>query len=330
MKSVALHCWFFIATTILAPPNFGKMARLPLSSRYLCLTRIQIELTLQGSARQVAPAEWLNKLFASRQLDEESASEYLQQSSFYKKQKWDLPPEPNSNDSEGNSDGYTSYDLSDYSPRTESVQMSDEDDEEESSSVGEGDTKEDENHESEDENEGPDSENEDEEEDDEEGFVCEPCIYEAFPPEYDPNWTDPWEAANDRLHQRFMDIFNDILLYFRLNSSRKALATDAINDEEDDVCYRLDYRSPTQFPRFSTRPDLIVLGQDERLLPRALDSYHRGMSTRKKDRADLYRGSVAVGKVGKVDGEGEGGKSQMLEKLATAAEYAYIQPHVHF
>jgi len=82
---------------------------------------------------------------------------------------------------------------------------------------------------------------------------------ESFRLDFDESWRDPWEDANDRLQQRFMDIFNNVLLYFRLNRSRKALATNATGNEEDDVYYRYEWRESRRPPRFSTRLDIVIL-----------------------------------------------------------------------
>lgn len=87
-----------------------------------------------------------------------------------------------------------------------------------------------------------------------------------------------------------MDIFNDVLLYFGLNHSRKTLATGAAVEEEDDVHYRYDWRDCWRPPRFSMRSDVVILGEDARELPRPLDSYHRGMSVSKEERTEIYRG----------------------------------------
>lgn len=250
----------------------------------------EIEQILQGGARQVAPSDWLRKLFGSRQLDIESAREYLAQSPYYKNRKWDIPRETEEVESERERDpdrSYHRYDNTLWTMQTNDRENEDDEDDEE---------------EDEDEDEEEDEDNDEEEDEDEDG------------------WTDPWEEANDRLQQRLMDIFNDVLLYFGLNKSRKALATNATSDEQDDVHYRYEKRGAYGMPRFSTRPDLIVLGEDSRQLPRAIDSYHRGMSILKEDRVELYRGCVAVGKVEKM--AGNAAKCKMLEKLATAAEYA--------
>ena len=127
---------------------------------------------------------------------------------------------------------------------------------------------EDESEEEEEEEEG-DDEDEDEDDDDDDGQGLE----------------DPCEGDNNRLQQRFMDIFNDVLLYFGLNNARKAMATQPMDDEKDDIFYRYDYRDWARGPpRFSTRPDLVVLGEDSRQLPRPLSSYHRGMSVSQEGR----------------------------------------------
>jgi len=129
---------------------------------------------------------------------------------------------------------------------------------------------------------------------------------------------DPWKIENERLQQRFMDIFNDILLFFGLGASRRVLATETTDDEEDDIFYQYDASWSEGPPRFSTRPDLLLLGEDVRQLPRSLDSYDRGMSANPEGRLELYRGCVAVGKVQKVGGRS--GSDALLAKVATCAE----------
>jgi len=130
---------------------------------------------------------------------------------------------------------------------------------------------------------------------------------------------DPWQNENERLQQRFMDIFNDALFYFDLGTSRKALATESTDDEEDDIFYKYDSSSSEIPPRFSTRPDLLFLGEDVHQLPRTLNSYGRHMSVNLEDRQELYRGCVAVVKVQKVGGRG--GSDALLAKVATCAQY---------
>ena len=129
---------------------------------------------------------------------------------------------------------------------------------------------------------------------------------------------DPWKSTNECLQQRFMDIFNDIFCYFGLGKTRKALATESTNDEYDDVHYRYE-KECSRDPHFSTRPDIVILGEDARQFPRPLDSYSRDMSVDNEERRELYRGCVAVAKVQKVSRWD--GSDKMLEKVATAAEY---------
>ena len=86
---------------------------------------------------------------------------------------------------------------------------------------------------------------------------------------------DPWRNDNEGLQQRFMDIFNDVLTYFGLSQSRIALATESTADERDDVWYSYDEPGAEDPPHFSTRPDIVLLGEDVRQLNRALDSYTR-------------------------------------------------------
>jgi len=127
---------------------------------------------------------------------------------------------------------------------------------------------------------------------------------------------DHGQDDNDRLVQRFADIFNDVLHYFNLLSTRYALGTDSTDDEDDDTYCNYDgYENP----QFSTRPDLVLLGEDDRHLPRELASYSRRMSDNPEGRRDLYRGCVAIGKVEKVQRRGECDKK--LEKLANCARY---------
>ena len=129
---------------------------------------------------------------------------------------------------------------------------------------------------------------------------------------------DTWKGANEYLQQRFMDIFNDVLLYFGLSEAHKALATESTDDEYDDIGHEYD-KPGCDPPNFSTRPDIVILGEDVRQLPRVVDSYSRDMSVDLNTRRELYQGCIAVAKVKKV--AGEGGQDRMLEKLATAAEY---------
>ena len=70
---------------------------------------------------------------------------------------------------------------------------------------------------------------------------------------------DPWKGANERLQQRFMDIFDDIPFYFGFSKTRKALATDSIEDEHDDIWYDYDDPSACDPPSFSTRPAIVIL-----------------------------------------------------------------------
>ena len=119
--------------------------------------------------------------------------------------------------------------------------------------------------------------------------------------------------------QRYMDIFNDIFEHFGLRDTRKVLATQSTDDERDDN--RFDYdKISMNTPHFSTRPDLVVLGHDPRLLPRAVDSYTRSMSAGREERRELYRGCVAIGKVQRFTRWNE--MDMMLEKVATCARFA--------
>ena len=106
---------------------------------------------------------------------------------------------------------------------------------------------------------------------------------------------DDRKEFNDRVLHRFMDIFNDVIHYFGFGAARTALATEATSDELDDIY--LNYNSPGHDPTYSTRPDLVILGQDAKQLPRPLDSYTASMSIEEEQRRELYRGCVSVGKV---------------------------------
>ena len=133
------------------------------------------------------------------------------------------------------------------------------------------------------------------------------CVY------YKPEPEGPPDGDMDScIQHRFMDIFNDVFDFFGLGKMRKALATQSTDDERDDNYF--DYNKLyLDTPHFSTRPDLVMLGQDARLLPRAVDTYTRSMSV------DLYRGCVAIGKVQRFIRWG--GIDVMVEKVATCARY---------
>ena len=227
----------------------------------------EIEKQLQEPVQHVRPVEWLTRLFSGRHIDEESASEYLAQSPYFKDAKWDLPEEEEDSSDDEKSFGY-------YDPHSD-------------------------------------------DEDTSEGYTDEEEQEENLP-------VDPWQSDNERLQHRFMDMFNDVLDYFGLGSSRRALSTESTDDEYDDIFYRFDdedTRNPNP-PKFSTRPDLLLLGEDARQLPRSLSTYNRGMSVELGDRQDLYRGCVAVGKVQKVGGRR--GLDAMLAKVATCAQYVSL------
>jgi len=127
---------------------------------------------------------------------------------------------------------------------------------------------------------------------------------------------DTWKYQNDRIQHRFMDIMNDIIHHFCLGDSRKVLTTESTDDEMDDVNF--NYNKLRRDPKFSTRPDLAILGQDTRYLPRPLDSYESRMSIEEGDRIELYRGCVAIGKVERY--QRRGWTDRMLEKVATCAK----------
>jgi len=73
-----------------------------------------------------------------------------------------------------------------------------------------------------------------------------------------------------------MDISNDIIHYFGFGDTRSALFTDTTDDEVDDICFEYNFR---RNPEHSTRPDLVILGQDAKQLPRSIHSYSASMST---------------------------------------------------
>ena len=126
---------------------------------------------------------------------------------------------------------------------------------------------------------------------------------------------DRWKYQNDRIQRRFMDIMNDIIHYYHLEGSRKVLTTEPTDDETDDL--KPSYDRLLRDPNFSTRPDLALLGQDTRYLPRPLDSYESRMSIEEGDRIELYRGCAAIGKVERHQRRRYGDK--MLAKVATCA-----------
>ena len=112
-----------------------------------------------------------------------------------------------------------------------------------------------------------------------------------------------------------MDIFNDVIHYFGFGAARRALVTEATKDERDDIC--LDYDNCYRDPDYSTRPDLIILGQDSKQLPGSLDSYNPSMSIDEEQRRELYRGCVTVGKVERSQRRGR--TDRKLEKMGTCA-----------
>jgi len=134
----------------------------------------------------------------------------------------------------------------------------------------------------------------------------------------DDEAVDPQKIFNGRIQQRFMDIFNDILHHFGFGASRRALATEPTADESDDIY--LEYDDHFNPPDYSTRPDLIILGQDAKYLPQPLQSYTASMSINEEQRRELYRGCVAVGKVEREQRRGE--TDRKLEKAANCARCA--------
>lgn len=136
---------------------------------------------------------------------------------------------------------------------------------------------------------------------------------------------DAQKPMNDRIQQRFMDILNDVIHHFSLGNSYRALATDATDDEKDDISHEYGSADPPRPVQVSTRPDLVLLGRD--ISPQPLDSYHGAMSV-KEERHRLYQGSVAVGKVGKVQRQLDSNDDELYDsnetftKVATCARYA--------
>ena len=129
--------------------------------------------------------------------------------------------------------------------------------------------------------------------------------------------------VDSQIQHRFMDIFNDVLDYFGFRSTRKVVATQSTDDEWDDNNF--DYNQCyMNTPRFSTRPDMVLVGQDARLCPRDVDTYTRAMSVDAEERRDLYRGCVAIGKVQRFTRWND--MDMMLEKVATCARCAFLPP----
>ena len=126
---------------------------------------------------------------------------------------------------------------------------------------------------------------------------------------------DRLKKFNDRVQHRFMDIFNDIIHHFGFLDARRALATEATSDERDDIY--VNYAKGYRDPEYSTRPDLVILGQDPQQLPRSLESYSAFMSVDEGQRRELYRGCVAVGKVERCQRRGD--IDRKIEKIGTCA-----------
>ena len=97
-------------------------------------------------------------------------------------------------------------------------------------------------------------------------------------------------SKDDRLQQWFMDVINDIIDYSGFSATRKALATQSINREPDE---NLSDESSSAPPC----PDFVLLGQDDRQLPRRIDTYSPTMGMSKEGTWNLYRGCVSFGKV---------------------------------
>ena len=130
--------------------------------------------------------------------------------------------------------------------------------------------------------------------------------------EYPP---DDFKTWNDQINHRFTDIVNDIMHYFGFGKSRKALSTESTKDERDDIHYEYDDSGSRQL-NYSTRPDLAILGEDDKQLLRPLESYNGAMSVNEQGRNSLYRGCVAFGKVERVQRKE---LDRTLEKVATCA-----------
>jgi len=120
-----------------------------------------------------------------------------------------------------------------------------------------------------------------------------------------------------QIKHRFMDIFNDIIGHFTTRFNRKVLATQPTDDEDDDLYFNYDWELEGETPRYSTRPDLVLLGDDPVIFPRSVDSYTKSMSVDSWERGELYRGSVVVGKVQRYRRENE--HDRMLEKVDACA-----------
>ena len=160
-----------------------------------------IEEELEGFATQIAPTGWLSTLFTRHDIEAQSSSTYLEQSSYYKCGRWDFP--------------------------------------------------------------------------DDKGEL-EHCWEE------EEDALDVLKILNGRIQHRFMDILNDVLRHFGFGDARLALATEPTADERDDIL--LDYDEAWDMPDYSTRPDLIILGQDAKQLPWPLESYNAAMSTDEEQR----------------------------------------------
>lgn len=133
---------------------------------------------------------------------------------------------------------------------------------------------------------------------------------------------DPPLPADDdidaQIQQRYMDIFNDVISDFTHNGlERKVLATKPTDDEVDDIYFHYNWDGG-RAPHFSTRPDLVLLGDDPMILPRSVDSYTKSMSVDLEERRELYRGCVVVGKVQRYQRENE--VDRMLDKVAACAK----------
>ena len=69
----------------------------------------RIENELERSTTKLAPTGWLAGLFTQHDIDEELSSTYLNQSCYYKRDRWDLPHEDDGEDrysDEGDMDGW--------------------------------------------------------------------------------------------------------------------------------------------------------------------------------------------------------------------------------
>jgi len=128
-------------------------------------------------------------------------------------------------------------------------------------------------------------------------------------PRRKPRITTLADAKDDRLRRWFNDVINDIIDYYGFSANRKAVApveSDAnLTDERsgDPPC-----------------PDLVLLGQDDKQLPRPIGTYSATMGMSKEGIKNLYRGCVAFGNLERF-GTQESADS-VLKDMSTYARYA--------